>query len=143
MFDYADLSHLPIYGLAVWQAVETWRHGSLFRTARKFNRDRLLTHADWRVRKLGEGLNCPFCLSHWAAGLAAALAVLFATLPEFVSGCLWWAVYGLAVTRTAQIGNDVMKGTGWSQSPPGDVVVIDELEFVDRPGADSAPPPGF
>lgn len=91
---------LVVAALAAWQAVEVWRHGSIF--------------AGWRARVqawpgegarglLGELLLCPFCQSVWV-GTAAAVAVVadhWAVMP---------VVYGLAASRLANLANDVTRG---------------------------------
>lgn len=117
---------LPIYSLATWQAVETWRHGSIFFSWRQYNRDRIMTHRLRAVRLFGEGLNCPFCLPHWVALFWASSNALDAFLPNWLSGAIQTAAVALAITRASQIGNDAFKGLSWSQSPAGDVVAVDE-----------------
>ena len=124
----------PLLALATWQTVETWRHGSLFFKARDFTRKQVLTSRFAVVRLVGELLNCPFCLPHWVAGLYVGL--LLPQLSENFSWFLvgWWWLLSLAVTRLSQVGNDVMKGAELSQSPPSDVVFIeDDVTFTDGP----------
>lgn len=94
-----------VAALAVWQAVEVWRHSSLFAT--------------WRARtelwegKAGEVLGCPFCLSNWGAA-AACLVVLLTPSPlptwsQLGSGLLGFL---LAVT-TLSAARAMYNGVGW------------------------------
>jgi hypothetical protein len=103
------LTILVISALATWQAVEIWRHSSLF--------------ADWRAitetwdNKVGELLHCPWCLSVW-------VATLFATLLYFSDVWLLGIVsqmfiFGLAISRLANLGNDYFKQ--YSRTPRNSV----------------------
>lgn len=120
------MESIIIFGLAIWQAVETWHHGSIFATGRA--RCRLwLTSEQPTVRWLGELTNCMFCLSHWV-GLVIVSAGL---LTGFFSGLLQLIVTvlinTLAAVRVAQLGNDLAHA--FTRSPPSDVMVVDETVF--------------
>lgn len=90
-----DLSVLIVCGLATWQIVEIWRHGSIFGKARM--RAEALSNSDSAFYLVGDLLNCPFCLSVWVG---------------FISYGLWcWhytslVVIGFAISRLANLGND-------------------------------------
>lgn len=119
------MTDLLVLGLAVWQAVETWRHGSIFFRPRQFFREQRRHPVYWR-RWSGELLSCPFCLPHWVALI-------------FVIGwfCDWTpaklAIWALAATRLAQLGNDLTHE--WNRSPPRDPEPEDEqYEFTDPSG---------
>lgn len=103
---------LVLAALAAWQAVEVWQHGSIFATQREEVRAWPSEGVYGFFREL---LDCPFCQSVWAG--TAAAAVVAADLP---SGEAWYAwaafpvlgllklfVYGLAVSRLANLANDV------------------------------------
>jgi len=94
-----NLTFLVISSLATWQAVEIWRHSSLF--------------ADWRSitetwdNKVGELLHCPWCLSVWVGtSIAAVLYFSEVWLLGFVGQTF---VFGLAISRLANLGNDYFK----------------------------------
>lgn len=103
-------------GLAVWQAVEIWRHSLLFAGLR--------ARAELLEGRLGELLGCPWCLSVWAAWLLvlppfllplpSALSVLDMPGASFAAWCAFRAwelfVYGLAVSRLANLLNDALHG---------------------------------
>lgn len=97
---------LVIAALAVWQAVEVWHHGAIFASVRA-----RLEVWDTFFSRL---LHCPFCLSLWVAWAA----VLPPLLVPSGSGP-WWAwrlfVYGLAVSRLANLANDLMHT--WCRTP--------------------------
>lgn len=90
---------LFVVALATWQAVEIWRHSTLF--------------ADWRSitetwdNKLGELLSCPWCLSVWV-GIVFCLLLHFSEV--WLIGIISQTfIYGLAVSRLANLGNDYFK----------------------------------
>ncbi len=120
------MSDLIVLGLALWQAIETWHHGSLFIGAR--NRLRELQDSSWAgVRFLGEAVSCMFCLSHW---VGLALVSLYFLCDG--KGVIAVIVYTLAVIRFAQLGNDLTHS--FSRSPPSDVVTENELMEFMEPG---------
>lgn len=128
---------LVVATLAAWQAVEVWQHGSIF--------------AGWRARVqtwpgegvwgwLGELLRCPFCQSVWAGTAAAALVVADHWAPNA-------ALYGLAVSRLANLANDVTHGVSRTPNqtqaagglPPGgppDVAANIEIKIHEVPRDD-------
>lgn len=82
---------------ATWQAVEIWRHSALTADWR----DACAVRAAWWARML----SCPWCLSVWTAGIAAAAA-------ELSHGTDWhrlyrWIAGALAVSRAANVLNDL------------------------------------
>jgi hypothetical protein len=121
-----SLTGLVIHALAVWQAVEIWRHGQIFAGRRA---ELELSDGTW-----AELLLCGFCLSPWVAWLFIAVGWMpqagWPALPpheEWVTLKAFWAclltvlvfwyksllvlaalfVHGLAVARLANLGNDV------------------------------------
>lgn len=127
-----SLSELVVLILASGQVIETWRHGSLFAGARAWleaSADRpfegfvshlgkwLTTPRLWldavqsaRVQAgffVSDLLRCMFCLSHWSA---AILVVWYGLGSPAGAGADYWAravIYALAVTRGAQLLNDL------------------------------------
>lgn len=90
-----DLSVLLLCGLATWQIVEIWRHGSIFSRARM--RAEALAQSNSAFHLLGELLICPFCLSVWVGFITYGLwCVPFANL----------IVVGFSISRLANLGND-------------------------------------
>lgn len=121
------MTDLLVLGLALWQAVETWHHGSIFKRSRTYFRS-------WKksrygiVRLLAELINCMFCLSHW---VGATLVVAYLAAGDYLPVRI--IVWTLAVIRLAQLGNDLTHDS--NRSPPSDVVPEDEqFEFVDPSG---------
>lgn len=128
---------LVLAALATWQAVEVWHHGSLF--------------AGWRANLqawphergvwawLRDLLTCPFCTSVWAGFVTAA--VLATGVPEgdawyetagaAVLGTLKLFCYGLAISRLANLANDLTHGV--CRTPGRDTVS----------GGDPAAPPAL
>ncbi len=109
------LPGLLVAALAAWQAVEVWHHGSMFAGRRAA----VQAWPDRGVRGwLAALLTCPFCLSVWV-GFASAAAVT-ADMPQGDAVWVWagWLglglvklfAYGLAVSRLANLGNDLTKG---------------------------------
>ena len=86
---------LIVAGLATWQIIEIWHHSRIFAGCRS----RVELWENW----LGELLICPFCLSPYVGWLSAAVLLLLARLhPAFGI-----PVYGFAVARLANLGNDL------------------------------------
>ena len=81
--------------LAVWQAVEIWRHGSLFAGSRAWLE--AAEPADWYL-PVAELLLCPFCLSIWVGLLLALLTAR--------GGWCVFPCYVLAISRLANWAND-------------------------------------
>jgi len=96
--------------LAVWEIVEIWKHGTIF--------------ASWRARvelwenSFGTLLSCGFCLAPWCSWL-----VLFIAFVPLAENSLWaqlqvgirLTVYGFAVARLANLGNDLTHK--WCRTP--------------------------
>lgn len=121
------MTDLLVLGLALWQAIETWHHGSVFKRSRAFFRS-------WKKSRYGivrwsaELISCMFCLSHWVGVLLVAGYFHMGWNP-IVHTFVWT----LATVRLAQLGNDLSHN--WNRSPPGDVVPEDEqFEFTDPSG---------
>lgn len=117
------LTELVIAALATWQAVEIWHHSDLCAGRRAIWEDRIGFRADV--------LRCPWCLSVWVslfvslmlytAPTTAQLEKPFSEKSLFLIFCefihlIWLAViYGLAVSRLANLGNDLTKR--WRLTP--------------------------
>lgn len=96
-----SLTDLIVVALATQQVVEVWHHSQLF--------------ADWRAYVearedvLTKLLNCPFCLSLWAAATVAALWL--APYGDTGFGLVAdWLVGLLAASRLANLFNDLFRG---------------------------------
>lgn len=122
-------TQLLVAALATWQAVEVWHHSSLFTAAR----------ARWEARGgfLGDLLGCPWCLSVWVGAAAALLpaagwwmrvwaerapgatpgsaADLLCGLMWLPGGAAWLFAHALAVSRLANLGNDLTRR--WCRTP--------------------------
>lgn len=98
-----SLPDLIILVLATGQTIETWHHGSLFE-------DRRAIIEIWGDGWQKDLLRCMFCLSHWAAAVIVLWFGLAALLDSPLSWFFRFPVYVLAVTRGAQLLNDVTKG---------------------------------
>jgi hypothetical protein len=89
------LMDLIVAGLATWQIVEIWHHSLLMAPLR--------AHTEMWNNWLGELLSCPFCLSVWV-GLFCTAGVTFAAVYD-----LEYVILAFAVSRLANLGNDVFK----------------------------------
>lgn len=98
----AILFDVIVAGLAVWQVVEVWHHSELSLGARRKAKAAVAGASGARafVLKL---ISCPFCLSHWVAGIACLLLLL----GEQVSPWFSYLVWIFAATRVANLGNDL------------------------------------
>jgi hypothetical protein len=99
--------------LATNQVIETFHHGSIFASLR--------ARAELGGGRLAELLVCMFCLSHWAA---LALVGWFFVSLVWIEDLGWfalatWPVYGFAITRAAQILNDLVRP--YSRTPRPDL----------------------
>lgn len=92
-----------IAALATWQIIEIWHHSLLFAPIRSIT--------DCWQNKLGELLSCPFCLSPWVAAICLLGLQEFGFASLFTQGL----VYIFAVSRLANLGNDVFKI--WNLTP--------------------------
>jgi hypothetical protein len=106
------LTELIVAALAVWEIIEIYHHSSLFASARA--RVELL---EGKIRTL---LTCPFCMSTWVAWIlvlppmfaarlapAEAEALALAGLGWLFLALWRWIIYGLALARLANLGNDL------------------------------------
>lgn len=116
-----ELSALKIViaTMAAWQIVETLRHGSLFLWLRQWGNQHMGS-SRWVVSKAAYLTNCPFCQSHWAPLVPL---VVLGWGPAWMQVLVW----SLAITRTAQLLNDLTHGI--NRSPPsGEEIEEDETE---------------
>lgn len=103
------LTELIIAFLATWQIIEIIHHSYLL--------------SGWRARvELIENwwwhglLSCPFCMSPWVAWLVCALLLgVRYGLGLEIGWLILLPIYGLAVARLANLGNDV--GHAWCRTP--------------------------
>jgi hypothetical protein len=87
-----SVTALIVVGLATWQAVEIYRHSSLFESWR---------HAiEGSENLLDQLLSCGWCLSVWVATILA-IAVYLPLVQFFV--------YGLAISRLANVLHDAYR----------------------------------
>ena len=90
------LTDLAIAIFATWQIIEIWRHGSLFLSVRACLEECHSSFADF--------LLCPFCLSPW---VACGVLLLLSIAHLLQSDILWLCVCSFAVSRVANLLNDV------------------------------------
>lgn len=103
-----SLTELIIAALAVWEIVEIYHHSHIAAGLR--------ARAELTEGKLHTLLTCPFCMSPYVAWLVCALMLCVTHWLGTVAG--WPAllpVYGLAVARLANLGNDVFHQ--WCRTP--------------------------
>lgn len=89
-----SLTAIIVVALATWQAVEIYRHSSLFEEWRAATKP--FEDTDWFFKLLG----CGWCLSVWVA----AFLFIAVYVPPFN-----WVVAGLAISRIANIFHDVYR----------------------------------
>ncbi len=121
------VTNLAMLALAVWQIVEIWRHSNLFAGCRatieawpdwdeeSFHRAcpgrsramvwcvKQCVHVQAFVRNV---LLCPWCASIW---VGLVVAMFWLCLPEWLQW-LTFVALGLAISRLANLGNDVTHG---------------------------------
>lgn len=104
---------LVVVTLAVWQAVEIYHHSDLFSETRAW-------FEAWGGF-LGGLSKCPWCLS-------VHVGVVFAGYFLLTSGTLWSVpIWGLAVSRLANVANDLMRDSTHTQSEePESLPIIDQ-----------------
>ena len=102
------LTEILIAFLATWEAIEIWHHSVIM--------------AGWRARaELTEGrlhslLTCPFCMAPWVAWFFVAVMLCTRYWLGLEMGWpILLPVYGLAVARLANLGNDVFHA--WCRTP--------------------------
>ena len=105
-----------LVGVAVWQAVDTFHHGSLFKAVREWAEegvelgewalarlnmldDRLVGHL---LLFLGKLLLCPFCLAHWLSLIFTAAYCATFNLSGVTPAVLIW----LGAVKFATLCND-------------------------------------
>ena len=94
--------HFFVAALATWQIVEIWNHSPLFASQRAWTEVLEGGIRGW----FGSLMMCPWCLSVWVAWFTTAW--LFAAA-WFDLDVVAWPLYGFAVSRLANLGNDVFK----------------------------------
>lgn len=115
------IAEVIIAGLAVWQIVEIWRHGSIFADLRA----RVELWEDGWLRGL---LLCGFCLPPWVAWFLVTPPLLFEKAllslddlwrsPGLILHVWQWIVLGFAAARLANLGNDLAHS--WCRTPGRD-----------------------
>lgn len=101
--------------MATWQIIEIWRHASLFASWRA----EVETWDGW----LGELLTCPFCLSVWVALIVSSI-----TLWYELRDLTLLPVYAFAVSRGANLANDVFHSVNRTPRPGDNLAGIDWQE---------------
>ena len=125
-----SLLNILISALSCWQIVEIVHHGSIFAPLREWaTRVELGTQAPhgrevFVLSFLARLIYCPFCLSFWAA--VASIVLMLLGSPTS------WIVAAFAVTRLAQLGNDLTYD--WTRSPRYEEI-IDESDGADEEGS--------
>lgn len=104
--------------LATWQIVELWFHGSVT-LAKREQLTRKLEQGSYTWKKPIEMLLCPFCLTPWVGWAVAAWLLVAAALPSPWVHILAWPLYGLAISRAANLGHDLTRH--WCLSPQNPV----------------------
>jgi len=99
--------------LIVWQAVEVYRHSSLFATVRSY--------MDLVTGFFGSLHRCMFCLSVW---VSFAVVVVWRTLNGFhhenpLSEIVSVFGYGLAISRLSNVLNDLLYD--FTRTPKGGI----------------------
>lgn len=89
---------LLVVGLAVWQAVEILHHAEISLPLRRSMAT--LAEQGQVAYFFNRVLECPFCLSVWVAGL-------FLPVHHYGGNLAVWFVNLLAISRLANLGNDV------------------------------------
>lgn len=67
---------LAVLTFALWGLMDIYFYNILFDPVRAFG-ERLVQNPSWAKRIFGYGLNCRYCLSHWAALLLLAPVMIF------------------------------------------------------------------
>lgn len=95
-----NLTELLVVALASWQAVEVFHHGDIFTETRARLETELTSNGIRRF--VSELMLCPFCLCVWVS--------VSATCWIWLAGDSVFSVplYGLAVARLANLGNDAV-----------------------------------
>lgn len=93
--------------LACNQVVEIWNHGSIFATRRA-----MIAVSDGWFASL---LRCMFCLSVWVGWLVALSVLIANLLPDLFALPIRTFGYGLAISRGANLLNDLTHE--WLRTP--------------------------
>lgn len=124
-----DVVNVVLAALAAWQVTEVLHHSEIALPIRR-----------WAARNTQTGVlrsfiskayNCPFCLSHWVSGAAV---VIVAAASELSPWCYYlkYAIWILAVTRLANLGNDL--AYNYTRTPKIDLEENpDDIEVEDEP----------
>jgi hypothetical protein len=95
------LGNILVAALATWQLVDIIRHAAIAAPIRLWAQAAADSGGRWAF--VGKLLLCPYCLSHWVA------AAFVLALASPLSPVLKLIALTLAVTRLANIGNDLLK----------------------------------
>jgi hypothetical protein len=95
------LGNIIVAALATWQLVDVIHHAKIAYPIRQWALAAADSGGRWAF--VGKMISCPYCLAHWVA-LAFVLA-----LASPLSPVLKLVAMALAVTRLANIGNDLLK----------------------------------
>lgn len=93
------LDELLVLALALWQALEIWHHGEIFAWVRK-----MTGYLPFWIAFL---CNCMFCLGPWVATAISSAWLLSPWLSSNLAIAVRIGVYALAMTRLAQLMNDL------------------------------------
>lgn len=107
---------IVLVGVAVWQAVDTFHHGSLFKVVRGWAAEGIEL-GEWALARLnapddriagrlmvfiGKLLSCPFCLAHWFSLIFTAAYCATFNLSGVTPAVLIW----LGAVKFATLCND-------------------------------------
>ena len=125
-----DAINVVLVALATWQIVEILHHSELALPANKWANKN--TQAGVLRSFLARAFRCPFCLSHWVAGV---LVIGICLSQSNVPHCryLEYVIWLFAAVRLANLGNDLAYGQ--TRSPKFEDQ-DDDIEIDDR-GHDS------
>lgn len=133
-----SLVDLCIAALAVWQIVEIWHHSSLFATKR--------ARVELMEGFFGQLLSCPWCLSVWVAWVVGVVVLVelppttdfWNTVGFCVLGFAKLLVFGFAVSRLANLGNDL--AANYTRTPNRHTPWMDRLMEEDEDTPVGCPP---
>lgn len=102
--------------LATNQVVEIWNHGSIFASQRA----RVSVSESW----IATLLQCMFCLSVWVGFLVALSVLVTSYIPDLYALPIRVFGYGLAVSRAANLLNDLTHSSNRTPHPYDDFADI-------------------
>jgi hypothetical protein len=86
--------------------VEVFHHGSIFLRFRRWGYDHI-KHDKWAVAVAAKFVTCAFCESHWTSALAVFGVFYTSKLLPCIGPWAWFFVAAFAVTRGANLLNDL------------------------------------